>query len=88
MNQIPKIVTYASPDAPIAQRWMALLFGNYGRTAKGETFYTHLPMMFFGATKELAVAAAEGWWQEEQRKEQDKANTHERLARARAARRG
>lgn len=56
--QCPQIDAYHCPDAIPARRWVSMF-----REGK-----KHLPMNFWSASQDGAVAAAAAWWAEEQEK--------------------
>ena len=73
-----RVVPYSSPEAPLAHRWLAMIFVPAFRKVKdadgkvidrvrdGESA---LPIFFRGATKEAAMSRAEDFWHSERAKE-------------------
>jgi hypothetical protein len=61
--QCPQIDAYHCPDAVPSRRWVSMF-----RDVSTKPHPKHLPMNFWSASQDGAVAAAAAWWAEEQEK--------------------
>ena len=64
----PQIDAYHSTDAIPSRSWVAMFRDNEQAPGQAKTVSRHLPINFWSASRDGAVAAAAAWWANEQEK--------------------